>query len=305
MRIVVTGASGFAGGAIADRLVAEGHRVIGLGRRPEGWSNPRGRYVREDLLHPGFRPTDCDAVVNAAATTDERASLPQALAANRDLPASLPRLFPGARIIHLSSSSVADVAGRRIGMREDDPPASRWLGTYPASKAAGDRALEGSGAVILRPHAIYGPGDRTLLPRLERIARGGVLPLPGGGRSRHTLTRVEALAEAVALALANDPEPGVYHVADATTTTLAEALGEVIEHRTGVRPRILDVPLSAAMALARTSARLERRTGRGFGDLTPTGIKLLALDCVLDTTLARAAFGYEAPATRLDDAASW
>lgn len=202
MNIVVTGASGFAGGRIARRLAEAGHDVLGVGRRPIAPGITPARYRSLDLLDPETSPMPADIVVNAAATTDETAPLALALAHNRDIPARLPMLFPGARIIHISSSSVADVDGPRLDMRESDAPATRWLGSYPASKWAGDREALAAGALVLRPHAIYGPGDRTLMPRLERLASLGLLPLPDGGASQHTLTHVDSLADAVLAAVA-------------------------------------------------------------------------------------------------------
>lgn len=317
MRIAVTGASGFAGSHIATRLADAGHDVIGIGRRPSGWNHEHGEYLRADLTDAAFEPLNVDAVVNAAATTDEQAPLPVALRLNRDIPASLPHRFPGARIVHLSSSSVADVNAPRIGMREDARPATRWVGTYPASKAAGDRALTGTGAVILRPHAIYGPGDQTLLPRLERFARIGVLPLPDGGTSLHTLTRVESFAEAVALVIDREPDPGVYHVADSTAVELGAALKEAMAIRlAGKRVRIISVPGHLAWRMAtggvrigRDFARISGRDGEAarsvLGDLSPSAVEMLGRDCVLDTTKAQSAFGFEPAATSFAGAETW
>ena len=53
------------------------------------------------------------------------------------------------------------------------------------------------GAVILRPHAVYGPGDTTLLPRLLHARRLGRLIAVGDGRNRISLTHVDNLVQAV------------------------------------------------------------------------------------------------------------
>ena len=121
------------------------------------------------------------------------------------------------------------------------------------------------GVVILRPHAVYGPGDGTLLPRIEAAVRGGFLVLPGGGRVRQSLTHVETLLAAVrsaatiedgALAAACPATDGgavplVVNVADAEPVVLRDAVVDVLRRR-GVRVRVVAVPTrSAAPRLTR------------------------------------------------------
>ncbi|MFD0995539.1 NAD-dependent epimerase/dehydratase family protein [Pseudoclavibacter chungangensis] len=305
MRVAVTGASGFVGGAIASALADEGFDVTGYGRRGDGWRHERGRYVRSDLVACTGPLADVDVVVNAAATTDEQASVGDAFAINADVPRRLPSLFPGARIVHLSSSSVYDAEGTRRGLREDAPRPRRHLGSYPASKAAGDRAALAAGAVVLRPHAVYGPGDTTLLPRFAALVRDGLLPLPGGARSWHTLTRVESIAEATLLVLAARPASGVYNIADDGSTRLDRVLCEALRYRSGRHTRVVSVPLGVAWAVARAGERA-RRTGLVERvPLTPYALTQVVSDCTLDTSRARAAFGFVPRHTDVSDAATW
>ena len=96
-------------------------------------------------------------------------------------PARSSRAFPGARIVHLSTSSVYDASSPSVDIREDAaterPVPERLLRVEGARRGRGWR---GTDAVILRPHAVYGPGDTTLLPRIldgraprsARAARG-------------------------------------------------------------------------------------------------------------------------------------
>ena len=95
-------------------------------------------------------------------------------------------------------------------------------------------------AVVLRPRAIWGPGDTTLLPRILARVRGGRLPLPDGGRHPMSTTHISSLTTAVAAALERPAVAGPVNVADATPTTparllgtLFEALGMNVPHRGG------------------------------------------------------------------------
>ena len=76
-------------------------------------------------------------------------------------------------------------------MRETEPRRHRFLSAYSATKAAAELEFAGTDAVILRPHAVYGPGDRTLLPRVIAAVRGRTLTLPEGAKVDHTLTHVD------------------------------------------------------------------------------------------------------------------
>ncbi len=79
------------------------------------------------------------------------------------------------------------------------------LSPYGASKQAGERALarHGGGWTVLRPPAVYGPGDRGTLD-FFRLYRRGLAPLPGGDAGRLSLIHGEDLAGAVAALLGSD-----------------------------------------------------------------------------------------------------
>ena len=109
---------------------------------------------------------------------------------------------------------------------------------------------------MLRPHAVYGPGDTTLLPRLESAAVGAWLPIPGGGKVRQHLTHIDTLARAVRAALDADVEPEiaagrplVANVADARPVDLNETLELLMFAR--FRPvQVVGIPIRLANALA-------------------------------------------------------
>ena len=83
--------------------------------------------------------------------------------------------------------------------RDAPVPPGRYLNAYGRAKAAQEGVVRARrpDAVILRPRAVWGPGDRTLLPRVMARARRGVLPLPGGGHRPASMTYVDSLVEAV------------------------------------------------------------------------------------------------------------
>lgn len=302
MRIAVTGASGFIGGAIASALADREHDVTGFGRAPGGWSHPAGRYERWDLTSGRPASTGFDAVVHAAARADDWAPRADAMRTNQLGTRAVATAFPGARIVHLSTSSVYDAFRPTVHATEDEGPASRFLSTYSESKAAAERELAGLDAVVLRPHAVYGPGDTTLLPRVIAAVRGGVLRLPEGARVSHTLTHVDNLVAAAELALTGPA--GTYNVGDATDVPLDAVLREFLAKRGMAAVRIRSIRYPVAYRAAGAAERLARLAGRA-PRLTRYAVSQLGLERTLDLTAARDRLGYRPSPTTLAGAERW
>ncbi|QEO09508.1 NAD-dependent epimerase/dehydratase family protein [Protaetiibacter larvae] len=302
MRIAVTGASGFIGGAVASALAREHHEVVGFGRTPHGWAHPHAGYRVWDIAAGPLRgDRDFEAVVHCAALADDAAPLTQAMRVNRTGTRHVVASFPGARIVHLSTASVYDAFTPTVLAREDAAPVNRFLSSYAESKTFAEFEVSGADAVILRPHAVYGPGDTTLLPRVLEAVRGGRLVLPEGARVLHSLTRIDHLVDAVRLALR--APAGVYNIADAEPVLLAELLKEFLRRR-GVAARIRSLPYPVAFGLAGAAERLARIRG-GRARLTRYAVSQLGLERTLELTAARERLGYRPGPTSLHGAERW
>jgi nucleoside-diphosphate-sugar epimerase len=136
--------------------------------------------------------------------------------------------------------------------------------------------------VVLRPHAVYGPGDPHLLPRLRRGVRAGVLPLPGSD-VRTSLTAVENLADGCLAALGWPPGP--YNIADAADYSRDAAITELFA-ALGQHVRITHVPMRMASAAANAAERRNRLGLSGEPALTRYVVDQMAHDVVLDLSKA-------------------
>jgi len=284
VRVAVTGAAGFVGGAVVRRLREHGHDVTPLTRRE--WD-----------ITTGPRELRADAVVHCAALASDRASLGDAMLANRIGTRNVVASAGGARLVHVSTSSVYDAFTPSVRVREDAPPPARFLSTYSESKAAAEAELPAD-AVVLRPHAVYGPGDTTLLPRILAGIRGHRLVLPEGAEVRHTLTHIDNLTAAVELALTGPA--GVYNVGDDTDVLLSAVLREFLQRRGRGDVSLARIPYRAAFTAAAALERLSRRPR-----LTRYAVSQLGLERTLDLTRARELLGFRPGPTSLSGAEQW
>ncbi len=258
--VAVTGASGFIGQALVERLLAEGWRVRLLARRlPSFRPGSAGpvEIVPGDLADPGAlrRLVDgVDAVVHLAGLIKAR-SLAEFMATNRDgvaalLDASKFQTTPP-RFILLSS----------LAAREPK------LSPYAASKRAGEEVLQ-SGArdmpwIAIRAPVVYGPGDRETL-RFFKVVRRGWAPMAGNGSGRLSAIYVEDLAAALITVLQGKMPPAdIYEIDDGQTDGYVMAdLARLAAAEFGVQVRKIGIPkalMIGVAALQQSWDRLWRR----------------------------------------------
>ncbi|TDB92616.1 NAD(P)-dependent oxidoreductase [Actinomadura sp. 7K534] len=309
MRIAVTGASGFVGGAVCRRLAADGAAVFAYGRRASVDAAHLGGAVYRswDVTRgPLADAPQVDAVVHCAGSVTDWGPAAGLFAANLTGTRSVLAAFPGARFVHVSTASVYDPFRPSVMATEDEAPVRRYMNAYGASKAAAERAvLAAPGTIVLRPHAVYGPGDATLLPRVLSAVRGPVLTAAGTGRQRISLTSIGNLVQACVLAATGPAASGVFNVADAAPVTIDDAFREILRER-GVRARPVYVPAAVARPLAALAEGAFLLANRPEPPrITRYAISHLAVERTLDITAAREVLGYDPRPTTFAGAAGW
>lgn len=226
MKILVTGATGFLGGALI-RTLASKHDVIALGRNAARCDHLRSdnfHVLQVDLSQPGTLPDagqigPVDAIIHCAALSApwgraqafEDANLHGTLTA-----LELAERLEVSRFVHISSPTVTFELKDQIRVREDHP-LPHPINDYARTKALAEKevlARPELGPVILRPRGIYGSGDEALLPRLLRAATKGPLPLIRGGAAAIDLTHISDVIRAIEAALTGDHiiEGEVFHI---------------------------------------------------------------------------------------------
>ncbi len=300
MRVLVTGASGFIGAHVLAAVQRAGHTVLATSRTPVAGVP----WVRWDLTDGVLTPApEVDAVVHVAGIADDGGPPTRTWSVNLGGTRAVRATFPHTRMVHISSASVYDPFVPGVRSREDEAPVRRYVNAYGASKAAAEVSLAGHpDLVVLRPHAVYGPGDRTLLPRVEGALRGRVLVLPDGGDHPTTLTSVALLARAAVAALSGPT--GVYNVGDTEPVGIRDALTEVLARRGHGRVRVLGLPTRLVWPLADVLELAGSAVGR-TPRLTRYALSHLGMERTLDLTRLRDVLGVEPSPTSFGGAQDW
>lgn len=296
MKVVVTGATGFLGGHVVARLLAEGHEVVALGRNAGIGSALGTRFIAADLSQFAglLAGESADGFVHAAALSSNWGPREAFWAANVEgtqQALMLARRLGVRRFVHVSSPSIYFRFADQLDVSED-MALPKPVNAYAWSKAAAERlvlAAADLGPVILRPRGLYGRGDTALLPRLLRAAKRGPLPLLRDGAAVTDLTHVEDVAGAVLAGLDAGPqaEGGVYNISGGEpmkVTTIAEMAARKAGTDLRWRPMPTALALGGARAMEAVSAMLP---GRPEPVVTAYSLGIFAFSQTLDIARAR------------------
>jgi nucleoside-diphosphate-sugar epimerase len=225
---LITGASGFIGGRLAKRLVAEGRRVrclvrpssdtsqleqlgvdLAVGDLTDAGSLARAVAGARHVLH-------CGALVSDWATTAEITRV------NVGGTRSLLEASAAAgvkRFVHISTTDVYGYpGGGQIDESYDTTSFANWYAQTKRQAEAEVRrasATDALEAVILRPATVYGPGSEEVVGEIARAIQGRHMLLVGRGRANAGLCYVENLLDAALLALGHYAAPGqAFNVSD-------------------------------------------------------------------------------------------
>lgn len=305
--IGLTGATGFIGSHTVKALQSKGYEVHTFGRKPvEGTV-----FHSWDALNgPKDYGVHLDAIIHSAASATDWGNDELIRKINVEGTLSALAICPTARFIHVSTASVYASKGDSFGVTEDNALSGSFLNSYSESKMEAEKVAakdaRESGVYILRPHAVYGPGDTTLLPRIEEALRGKFLPLPNGGTSLVSLTRVESFVEVMMelIEYGGTIAYGVFNVADREPVILAEALKEIMSNR-GREVKVISLPSSLAWELGHLMERIAKNFNLRRPPLTCYLVSQLGYAETLDISAIEGLLNRKLPVSDFKDASHW
>jgi nucleoside-diphosphate-sugar epimerase len=259
--VVVTGASGLLGRAVAEEIAARGHEVRTFQRRASGLAGQfrltdnRGSVTDPDAVAAVM--SGATAVVHLAAKVSlagSKSEFEQVNVCGTRLVIEAAEAAGVSRFVQVSSPSVAHFGTALSGLGADPADPDRARGPYAQTKAKGELlALErdrpGFAVVAIRPHLVWGPGDTQLVERIVDRARRGRLPLINGGTALIDSTYVDNGATAIAAALeqAESAHGRAFVVTNGEPRPVAELLAGICR-AAGVEPPHWVVPSGLALA---------------------------------------------------------
>jgi nucleoside-diphosphate-sugar epimerase len=313
----VTGGSGFIGGALVRRLVADGWDVHALVRSEASAQKVTALGAHAiagdlaDVPSMAVGAQYCEVAFHCAAHLGdwgtreefERGNVQgtrNALAAARQ--AGLRRfVHVGTEAALLAGEPLIEV-DERAPLRFDSPA------LYSATKARAEEAVieanhDGLETVVVRPRFVWGRGDTTLLPLLTEAVRSGRFAWIGGGRHRTSTTHVDNTVHGLLLAAERGAPGGVYFVTDGEPVVFRDFVTRLLAtQRVEAPTRSVPTPVASAIAATSEAAwRLLPLPGRP--PLTRLAVWVSGMETTIDITRAREELGY-APVTSIEQGLS-
>ena len=306
--VFITGASGFIGGRIALRLLGEGRPVRVLSRRPlPELENSGAQVLLGDLDNIEALRRGCEGaatVFHVAGRVGVWGPADDFFRVNvegTDNVIVTCRSAGVRRLVYTSSPSVVYNGGDLAGVNESAPLCTSAPCAYPTSKAAAERLVQAAhsdelATVSLRPHLVWGPGDKNVVPRVLSLARKGRLKIIGSGRNRVDVTHIGNVVDAHLLA-ATAPSDSVggkaYFITNGEPVVLWDWINQLLRG-VGIPQIQKHVSLNTAYAAGAVMETLWRVLPlKGEPPITRFVAKEMATDHWFDISAARRDLGYD------------
>lgn len=309
MKIFITGASGFVGGAATKRLVAEDCEVVAMSR-----SERSDRKIQALGAVPSRCDLDrivaadiagCEIVVHSAAHVDAWGDVDAWDKANvqgtKNVLAAA-KATGVRRFIHIGTEAALVRGQDLIDADESYPLAIDSPFPYCRTKALAEQAVLAANdpatnfsTIVLRPRFIWGPGDTTILPSVLEMAAAGKWTWINQGSAMTSTTYIDNLIEAILLARDSGNPAQAYFILDEGNRSMRDVLTAMAAtQRINLPDR--SMPGWLARALGATLEGIWRAFGlKNKPPLTAHEAMVMSRHCTLNGSKARRELGYHPP----------
>jgi nucleoside-diphosphate-sugar epimerase len=314
MKAIVTGATGFLGQHLIERLQAERSEVIALGRNK----------IIGKQLHQGstrFKATDitnleqlnqsmetADVIFHCASLSSPWGSWQQfetnnVAGTSNILQCAEKNRIP--KIVYVSTTSVYFDYTDKFNIHESDPLPKNFVNHYARSKYLAERVLldreqQDIECIVIRPRGIIGEGDQAIMPRILRVAEKGVFPVFNRGEALIDLSYVKNVVDGLLLAAdTSGINNEIFNLSNNEPRKIKTVLESVFDYL-NVSVRFKPLPYPLVKSLAATLETLARLTTGKEPLVTRYGVGLLAKSQTLNIDKSKQLLGYK-PQTRLEE----
>lgn len=325
IKVLITGATGFLGSRIAERLLDENgkYEVTGTGRDKSKVENLIKAGVNiisgnlEDEKFVSELLKNVDIVVHSAALSSPWGKYEEFYRANilstRNI-ISACKKNGVKRLVNISTPSIYFDYTDRFNIKEDFLP-SKFVNYYAETKYEAEKLVqkannEGVETLSLRPRAIIGRGDMTIMPRLLRAQNEGRLKIIGDGKNIVDVSSAYNVAEAVITAIhsGNETLGQNYNITNGSPVVLWEFIEKVFK-RLDLKLNKTKIPFFIAFNLAKvleTAAKITPEHKEPV--LTCYGVGVLAKSMTLNLDKSKNILGYVPKQTNdeaIDEFVNW
>lgn len=302
-RVLVTGATGFTGGALVHKLVAQGCEVVALVRS----SGNISALPKQGVSLVVGDITDRESVITAAtgveiiyhiAAVYRTAGHPDSYYEAVNI-GGVQNVIDAAKENHVTRTVHCSTIGVHGDIKEipsDEESPFNPGDIYQRTKLAGEQLFAaamdaGLPGCIFRPGAIYGPGDMRLLKMFRQIQRG-FFPLFGGGQNLYHLSFIDDLTDGIILCGEHPHAVGERFILCSNEYGTLKELSAVIAAELNVKAPRLAPPIGPLMLAARVCEALCKPFGID-PPLHPRRVEFFAKSRAFSNTKARKLIGFE------------
>jgi nucleoside-diphosphate-sugar epimerase len=308
LKIFITGASGFVGGAVVAALKGQ-HEITAMSRSPASDKKIEALGVEPVRCALGAAPKEAlagvEAVIHCAAFVEEWGTWREFWEGNVEGTKQILKVAREAgvkRFIHIGTEAALFHGQDMIDVDETYPLALNSPFPYSRTKAHAEKAVreanaQGFTTIVIRPRMVWGPGDQTILPAIIGMIKKGSFAWIDGGKAKTSTTYIGNLVHGIAQALTKGKGGAVYFVLDDGGPVVFKEFAMWMLACAGVTAPTRTVP----GALIRTIAFIGEKAYRilpflpGRPMITRFTANVMSRDCVLIDKKARSDLEYRPP----------
>lgn len=312
MKLFVTGASGFVGGAFV-KAFAKTHEIVAMSRSEKSDAKIRALGAAPLRCELGEVRTErlkgFDAVVHCAAYVEEWGPWDDYWRINVDGTKELLVAAKGAdvrRFVHIGTEAALFYGQHMRDVDEHYPLALDSPYPYSRTKAHAEKVVREANdeaaaftTIVVRPRFVWGEGDTTILPVVKTMVEKGQYAWIDGGRAKTSTTNIANLVHAMNLALTKGKGGEAYFVLDDGGPVVFRDFMTKMMQAANVAPGNRTVPGWLVRAIAYVGETTFRTLGiKAKPPLTRFTANIMSRDCTLSDAKARRDMGYAPPVTR-------
>ena len=300
MKAIITGATGGLGRNLVEFLLLKGWEVTAFGRNKRIGNALRVEFYAFDLSNKELTLKyfkNVDIVFHCAALSSPWGNYNSFYDANVVATQNIidaMKIYNIKKLIHVSTPSIYFDFTNQLNIRETYLP-DKFVNNYAKTKYEAEQLILNSNieSVIIRPRGIFGEYDQVLVPRLEKIAKKGSLPLVKDREVIVDVTYVGNVVYALYLAATKDvPSKSIFNITNDEPMNIKDIFILVMKS-INVDVKFKCLPYSLLIGVARLLEGISKLKLTGEPLVTKYGVGIISHTQILDISSAKEILGYK------------